>query len=145
MLGLKILWLDKNTISSIGWLPGPIVYYEINPDGLLMKIMANGGESAIKLDASEANIKEIERLQNLTAPYPAAAITGNPPADEYWITAVIINESNDNGGYLVNIEDVILPDNEAAKYAQLAKETGIHRLNQTAIELLDEKFETEDE
>lgn len=153
MLGIKILWKGTEDFSSIGWLPNPVFYYEMHATkGVQLKIMSNGGESTVKIAFTEANLKEIERLQALTAPVPASEFTGNTPVEDYYITIVILDdeyERPDNeeeqggaeGGYLVLIDNIFLPDREALQYARKARYFGIHWVNESALELIDQKDE----
>ena len=153
MLGIKILWKGTEDFSSIGWLPNPVFYYEMHATkGVQLKIMSSGGESTVKIAFTEANLKEVERLQALTAPVPASKFTGNTMLEDYYITLVILDavyerpdheEEQDGaeGGYLVLFDNIFLPDRETLQYARKARHFGLHYVNKSAIELIDQKDE----
>ena len=155
MLAIKILWKGTEDFSSIGWLSNPVFYYEMHATkGVQLKIMSNGGESTVKIAFTEANLREVERLQALTAPVPASEFTGNTMVEDYYITLVILDdeyERPDNeeeqdgaeGGYLVLIDNIFLPDREVLQYARKARYFGIHWVNESALELIDQKDDEE--
>ena len=114
--------------------------------------MSNGGESSVKIAFTEANLKEVERLQALTAPVPASEFTGNSMVEDYYITLVILDDEYERpdteeeqdgveGGYLVLIDNIFLPDREALQYTRKARHFGLHWLNESALDLIDQKEE----
>ena len=151
MLGIKILWKDTEDFSSIGWLPNPVFYYEIHATkGVQLKIMSNGGESTVKIAFTEANLKEVERLQALTAPVPASEFTGKTMLEDYYITLVILDDAYERpddeeeqngveGGYLVLFDNIFFSDRDMLQYARKARYFGLHYVNESAIELIDQK------